>query len=492
MIEIAVGDLHSQVNGDPKVVKELRNILCYENDIKTRQASEWRIPQYNYLMKPNGVFFSGLLSMVVKFLKMNNLEFEITDLRRIKEAPPFEEVSARLRGLKFADPPIELRDYQLEAVLSGLERTRGIIEAATGAGKSIILASLIMAWGKKTLVLVDSKDLAAQLREELSSVLGKPVGLIGSGVYDEQEVTVGMVQTLSSKRGAKKSKKIQAFLNTVEYLCMDECHHAQSNTWRATIRACSNASIFHGFTATPYTSKIKCEDGSTDDKNILLRAYIGPSITKIKTKFLIEEGWLAKPTIEFIENDLYWDEQPLAYVDEYTRIITKDEDRNRKACQFIAEAYNDNKQCIGFITRLDHGEIIMEMLVSEFGVDPEHIMFVTGEVDSRSRKDQIKSFKDGHLPILLGTVLNEGLNFFCDAGINISGGDSIKSTIQRLGRVLRKVKNPETGDVDTHIPAFVRYADFTDNGHPYFSKHSNNRRLIYIEEGHDVIDKESE
>jgi superfamily II DNA or RNA helicase len=485
-IEIVFGDQYSQLIAPSSIVSEVRSVLRYENDVQVRRSSGWKVPQYNYLMKSDGVFFSGLFSTVVKLLKVNDIKFEIRDLRRITESPSTEDILARLKSLKYIKPPVKLRDYQTDAVLKGLDKTRGIIEAATGAGKSVILAALILAWYKKTLVLVDSKDLAHQLREELGYFLDEPIGLIGSGVYDEQRVTVGMVQTLSQKRGSHKNKKIAQFLSEIEYLCMDECHHVQSKTWRQVIKSCSSASIFHGFTATPYTSKVKCEDGSTEDKNILLKAYIGPSITKIKTSYLIEQGWLAKPSITFINNSVYWDEQPLDYMDEYTRIIVEDEERNRIACKIIQKYYREGRQCIGFITRIDHGDIISRMLVDEFGVEPEDVAFVTGEIDSGSRKGQLKSFKEGRLPILLGTVLNEGLNFFCDMGINISGGNSIKSTIQRLGRVLRKAKDPNTGDVNRSLVELVDYYEFCDAGHPYFQNHSENRKMIYMEEGHEV------
>jgi superfamily II DNA or RNA helicase len=485
-VELIVGDHHSQIVAPKSVIKDLKTILSYENDVKARRLSGWRIPQYSYLIKDDGVFFSGLVSTVLKYLKVSNIEFTLTDLRAIKETPPLDDVAVRLKALRYSNPPINLRDYQFDAVLKGLERTRGLIYAATGAGKSIIMASLIIAWHKKTLILVDSKDLALQLREELTEILGEPVGLIGSGVFDERRVTVGMVQTLNVKRSGQKSKKILKFLESIEYLCMDECHHIQAVSWRKTIRACKNASIFHGFTATPFTSKVKCEDGETGDKNILLRAYIGPSIVKIKTKYLVEEGWLAEPSVKFIRNNLYWDRSPLAYADEYTRILVEDDDRNRIICKVIDKAYREGKQVIGFISRLDHGEVISKKLISEFGVDPDHIAFVTGELDSSIRKGQLKSFKDGNLPILLGTVLNEGLNFFCDVGINIAGGDSIKSTIQRLGRVLRKAKDPETGDIVRHQKSHVDYYELTDSGHPYFERHSDNRFNIYKEEGHSV------
>lgn len=493
MIKIEVGNLHSKIHAPRKVIDGLRRMCRYENDYMARRASNFKIPQFYYLMKTDGAFFTGLLDHVVGWLRHNSLDFEIYDYRTVQEPPPDDVILAKLRGMKFLNPPIKLRDYQLDAVIGTLEQTRGLVEIATGGGKSLSMSSSILLWDKKTLVLVDSTDLAHQLREDLEFINGEFIGLMGAGEFSEGRVTIGMVQTLSNKRGSKKKKnQIAKFLQSIEHVVIDECHHAQAGTWREVLRKCKNASIVHGYTATAMTSKVVGEEDVTN-LDILLRAYIGPNICKIRTKELIEKGWLARAEIFFIRNELYFDGECLPYMEEYERIIVRDRVRNLKACKIIADAYRAGEQVIGFVTRIEHGETIAEMLEQEFDVPPEAIAYVTGESNVSDRKGALKEFKEGQMPILLGTVLSEGLNFFCDVGINISAGDSAKNAIQRLGRVLRK-KKTETGDVDRSEDACVRFYDFTDDGHPYFFKHGRNRMDVYREEGHPVslIDVEVE
>jgi superfamily II DNA or RNA helicase len=486
MVKIAIGNLHSKINADKKIIDGLRKLCRYENDFMTRRQSQFKIPQYYYLMNDEGTFFTGLLDGVVNWLNHNKVEFELEDNRSIQDPPDEETVLVKLRAMKLLNPPIKLRDYQFDAVVGSLQQTRGLIEVATGGGKSIIMSTSIYLWGRKTLVLVDSTDLARQLREDLELINQEPVGIIGDGEFDEQRVTIAMVQTLSNKKAAKKRKvQIDKFLKSVEHVVLDECHHAQAGTWRKVLRDCNNAGIVHGYTATPFTSKIVGESGEEANLDILLRAYIGPNICRIKTKQFIDQGWLSAARIHFVKHRLYFDGSPLPYTEEYERIIVKDEKRNRKACSIISDAYREGKQVIGFVTRIEHGEVVADMLTSEFGVPADAIGFVTGQSNVQDRKGMLKNFKEGGLPILLGTVLSEGLNFFCEVGINLSAGDSKKNTIQRLGRVLRK-KKTATGDVDRNEQSFVDYYDFTDDGHPYFYKHGRNRSEVYKDEGHPV------
>lgn len=485
MVAITIGSIYSTVECDKKILLGLKTVLKYENDFMARKASQYRLPQYSYLINDNGVFFTGLVDTTVRWLTANNIPYTINDTRLITQSPSIEDIKLRLRTLDYIDPPVQLRDIQMDVLIAGLSSTRGVVSACTGFGKTVTLSSLILAWDLKTLVICDSKDLARQLVDEIAYFTGETPGMIGDGIFRIKQVTVGMVQSLSGKK-SKNSKKIKEFLESIEYVVLDECHHIQATTWRSVVRRCKNASIVHGFTATAFASKVKGEKGDNNSKDILLTAYIGPRIANITTRYMIELGYLADPTINMVSNTIDYDGVTLEYSEEYQRYIVRNEERNRLICQITAEAYSKGEQVIIFVTRLEHGETLAEMMANEFGISHSNVAFVSGESDDRDRTTFLQDFKDGELPILIGTVLSEGLNFFCNVGIIAAGGDSDKNTIQRLGRILRKKKDPVLGDVDTSVPAFVNLYDFSDKGHPFFSKHSGNRFRRYRKEEHEV------
>jgi superfamily II DNA or RNA helicase len=486
-MKLLIKDGKSQIIAPQNIIEGLKSILRIENDFMSRKRSNFKVPKYNHLIKDTGEFYTGHLDIVTMFLKDNRLQYEVEDQRNIKDCPDVDTVLARISNLKHCEPPIKLRDYQTEALIKGLERTMGLFHIATGGGKTLVMSSLIMAWGLKTLVLVDSKDLARQLIEELSFFTGQPIGLIGDSNFSPQLITVGMVQTLTSRKGGKSSKIFKDFLLSVEHIVCDEAHHTQSITWRKVLNSCQNASIRHGFTATPLTSKVKNEEGGVANLNMILSGFLGPIIFKMSTIDLIDSGWLSRPEVKLIKNELYFDGEVLSYNEEYDRIISKDEQRNDIISSIFLKAYNSGQQAIGFVSRIEHGELIAKKLIEDYNIPEENIGFVHGSVFHQTRKDMIKYFKEGSLKILFGTVLNEGLNFFCDVGVNMAGGDSDKLTIQRLGRILRK-KRTDSGDVDKGAEASVTFYDFVDKGHPFFAKHGRNRKKLYKNEGHKVVE----
>ena len=87
---------------------------------------------------------------------------------------------------------IELRPYQAEAVEAFYQSIRdkkegnGLIEHATGLGKSIIIAKIasdMAGWGRRVLVLAHVKELLEQNHAKLQALLPNvPVGLYSAGL----------------------------------------------------------------------------------------------------------------------------------------------------------------------------------------------------------------------------------------------------------------------------------------------------------------------
>jgi len=326
-----------------------------------------------------------------------------------------------------------------------------------------------------------------QLRSDFEDIMDEQVGMIGAGYYDTQRVTIGMVSSLcGNKSGNKRKAEIQTYLDTVEYLMYDEVHHSQAVTWQMVARKTRNAAVRHGFSGTCFTSEVTLESGKrVSNRDIVLIGYTGKIINQMKTKTLVELGWLAKPTIYMIRNIVYSDGDKLQIADEYTRIIAKDQVRNEIAARITNKHYKEKEQTIVFVDRIQHGHDFVDTLVDS-GIDANDVEYVTGEDNKYFRREAILDFKDGRLPVIVGTVLGEGLNFFTEAGINLAGGLSRKNTIQRLGRLLRK-EPPESGDIDPSKPESAKYYDFLDIGHPWFQKHGQVRYQTYLDEGHTVV-----
>jgi len=484
---ITLKDLYCKMTGlDDKTFRKLRRHLSYFNGyFASVAAAEYGGDGSTYMMTPKGTFLLGLAGDVHQWLVDKGIEHDIEDLRTKIVKPTSKDIKEVLKQL-----PFKPRPYQRELILRGCVKTHGLIHAATGAGKTFVMAAILASWNKPTLIIVNSKDLMYQLQFEISEYLGYDadyIGIIGDSIYAPKTITIGMVQSLRNSRlGASKKKLVKDTMLGAEVLFCDEVHHAQAKTYRETIKGCKNAIVRLGFSATPTTSEIQDVTGEILRSDIVLKAYFGPVLGRVTTRDLIEKGFLAEPTVVMIENFLYFDGVKLEYAKEYDRIVSKDDDRNMTIASVIAHHYNEGSSVIGFVTRIEHGEIVARLLEDEFRIPAEEIGYVTGELDVSTRGEHIRDFKEGSMRILMGTVLSEGLNFLPDVGINISGGKADKTAIQRIGRVLRKKRDPVLKDVNTEEHRSVLYYDFMDLGHPVFESHSKKREDVYKREGHRV------
>ncbi|MBF86055.1 MAG: hypothetical protein CL489_16500 [Acidobacteria bacterium] len=478
---IHIGNVRSKIVADKKTIKLLTDYLKVENDFWARKATEFRMPKYKSYITPKGRFNTGLLNRVARVLKFHDVEYDIEDHREKIPVPPVEQIKSALKLSKYKPRP-----YQLEAIITGLENPFGIIKSATGTGKSVMMGFLLIAWNLKSIILVKDIGLARQLREEFAKILGvrtNEIGFIGGGEFNQKRVTIGMVQSINS-RSAKKLAKIKDYLKTVEAVFVDECHNAQANNYQNALTWLENAYVRLSFTATNETSLFKTEEDGKNQDDLLLEAWLGPVIFDLPLIEMIEEGYLCKPEVYFVENELYFDGNPLDYVNEYERIIVNDEERNRVACKVAHHCFKNGGNVVLFIDRLAHGENIIEMLVNEFRIPPDKIAYVHGD-DTRLSKEKRRSlladFKAFKIPIIIGTVLNEGIDFNCDAAVNLAGGESPRKTIQRLGRILRKMKD-ENGKIDLESDEIAVLFDFKDIGHVFFQPHGESRRKTFEKE----------
>lgn len=100
-------------------------------------------------------------------------------------------------------PPVELtfhgklRDFQQPAVDQCLQRDFGLLNAATGSGKTAMALYMIAARKQPTLIIVHTKDLLTQWRDRIKQFLGIDAGIIGGGKFDLAPVTVATVQSAS-------------------------------------------------------------------------------------------------------------------------------------------------------------------------------------------------------------------------------------------------------------------------------------------------------
>jgi DNA repair protein RadD len=147
----------------------------------------------------------------------------------------------------------KLRDYQEDMVRIGVHNLKNsdkpfILQAATGAGKSLVIAVICYALDEPVLVLQPSKELLEQNYAKLKSYGVEDVAIYSASV-GQKEIAKYTYATIGSIR--KKPEEFAHF----KYVILDECHMLNPKNGEGMLTkflkdiGCTKVC---GLTATPY------------------------------------------------------------------------------------------------------------------------------------------------------------------------------------------------------------------------------------------------
>lgn len=514
-------------------------------------------------------FPTGLLPKVEELLgelqTRYSFQYEI-EYNRDESFLAEEDIDPEIKLLDSNIGQITLRDYQYEAVYNSLTFYNGILHVATNGGKTEIASGIIdqllpqLRKGERVAFFTGSTEIFNQSADRLKERLNIPIGKVGAGKFDIQQVTVVMIPTMnaslkdpaqgvkitpkqniykkiateilpkfngggknqkkllemliktsqpktkvdqtvkdtlikvyeSSKTDAEvmmnlkafnvkfqevirakntkkydKYKQMRDYLDSITVMIVDEAHHSKSDTWYHNLMSCENALYRVAMT------------GSIEKKDEMLwmrlQALFGEIIVRTTNSFLIDKGHSAKPTINMIPIAQPTDiEDVKEYREAYDKGITNNEFRNKVIAKLAHKWYNNDKGVLIIVNFISHGENISELLDS---LDIEHY-FLHGEIDSETRKEKLNDMRNGKLKVMIATsLIDEGVDI---SGINAlilgAGGKSLRQTLQRVGRALRKKKDDNTTQI----------FDFNDMTNRFLLGHAKQRVGIYEEEEFEI------
>jgi superfamily II DNA or RNA helicase len=381
-----------------------------------------------------------------------------------------------LRQPKYSKPekvnPCVLKDkkmigkysYQAESVQAMLEKRRGIVYNATGAGKTNMAAAFLETLKKPALFLTHQKELAKQTIESFEKSMSLSIGMFGSGTDERKLITVGMVPTIA-RRVKDKDRDVIDWLGTREIVIVDETHLSSADTYLKVLQKCYSASYRLGLSGTPL-------DRGTID-NLKVMAQLGPVITEVRNKELIALNVSSKPEITMLDiPSLGLDGK---YEKVYTQGVVENEYRNRVAVKITKKLLDEGEKVLLIVKRIHHGEILQEM----FRRNSVYTAFCHGGSSELERYTALSDIKSGKSRILiLSGIGRVGLDLpDLTAGLKLDGGKSVIEVLQGLGRYLR---NP-TGKENV-----IKFYDFYDRNEKYLLEHSEKRKAIYEREGFSV------
>ncbi|WP_297476258.1 DEAD/DEAH box helicase [Thermococcus sp.] len=435
---------------DPQLYFKIYELLSYRRDF-----GKWDKPESLYDPYEK-TFPVGLVPRVKKFLNSKGYRVRVKDERRV-------------RGVKLNltwNEAYSLRKYQERAVRKALKEKMGVLALPVGSGKTVVGLRIIHEIDLSALIVVHTKELLYQWADKVREVLGIEPGIVGDNRWEEGAVTVAMIQTLLS-RGADKLQ------NEYAVLMFDECHRTSAAEKFYQLGLSLPQVYRFGLSATPWR-RVRGEE-------IKIEAVVGPTIFEVRAEDLIKEKFLAKPRFEVITYESSMPSFSERYKELYEDLVMNNDERNLAVVEKAVELAKKGHRVLIDVKRIEHGKILKKML-EERGIKAE---FLSSK--SQNRWEILEAFKNGEIPVLISTLLKEGVDMpEISAIILAGGGKSDIMTIQTIGRALRPKKGMKAVIVDVQDDDPLLFTHFIERQKAlkqYYGKYYDREMESKLDEG---------
>ena len=316
---------------------------------------------------------------------------------------------------------LELRDYQHDWVSRFVRKGSGVLVGPPGSGKTVAAMGVMAAIEGETLVLVPSRELANQWREELlrhTTLTDEQIGEYHGGEKQIRPVTIATYQTAGMDRHRLLFDERRWGL-----IVFDECQTIPSPISRRS----ANLQTKHrlGLTGSPVRE---------DEKEDEIYTLIGPPIGT-DWEALFDAGYVAEPEVElrFIPwaSEMHENEYGSASGHERRQVAAMNPAKVEEI-RAIRQAHPGEKTLI-FVEYVDQGDRLAEALT---------VPFISGETPHARRRELFREFRQGDRDALVvSRVGDEGIDLpGAEVAIAASGlGGSRRQGAQRAGRTMRPV-----------------------------------------------------
>tara|TARA_B100000900_G_scaffold164155_1_gene139414 strand:- start:13653 stop:15107 length:1455 start_codon:yes stop_codon:yes gene_type:complete len=465
------------------VIKDEVNIKFEGLDLQTRKfltnKFKYEIPYARYLpayklgrwdgtvsfFGLGGTTYISMLEEALPLLEEKGWYVEVEDKRESTKLE-FNHINENYlshinwpEGHPAAGQPIVLRDYQVEVINNFLSNPQSLQEVATGAGKTIITATLSKLCEQygNSIVIVPNKSLVTQTEEDYRNV-GLDVG-----VYYGDRKELGHKHTIVTWQSLnildKKSKNHEAaytlteFLQDVRCIIVDEVHQAKADVLKRLLtQNFAHVPIRWGLTGTIPKEQFEFQG---------IRASLGEVINNISASDLQEKGVLANCHVNIVQTD---DTQEFSNYQEELKFLVTSEKRIDWMTKLVSKLKESGNTLI-LVDRISSGKMLAEKL--------DNAVFISGETKGDTRKEHYDEVKTATDKIIIATygVAAVGINIPRIFNlVLIEPGKSFVRVIQSIGRGIRKAEDKD----------FVQIWDITSRC-KFAKRHLTQRKKFYKE-----------
>ena len=429
-----------RIYSEPSTEKELCDFFTYEfpgaKFTPQYKARLWdgKVRMYDPIRKS---LYLGLVSYVERFAAENGdtVEYVTPVLEKTLVTP--EEITAFASKLNphSRGEPIEIRDYQLEAVHTALERSRVLLLSPTASGKSFIIY-LTMMWHlskkRKCIIIVPTTSLVEQLQSdfrEYSSVNGFDVDKHCQKLYSGFSKVISSSVLITTWQSIYLQPK--SWFAQFDVIFGDEAHNFKAKSLIGVMEKMDNIPYRIGTTGTLDNKKVH---------RLVLEGVFGPVHRVTTTKALMDSKNLATLNITCVilkySEEIRKGRNKNSYQEEMDFIVGN-EARNKFIRNLAVNSKGNTLVLFQYVEK--HGKILYELIKNKVH-DKRKIFFVYGGTETADR-EAIRHITEGEEDAII--IASYGT---FSTGINIPSIENVifaspsKSKIrnlQSIGRGLR-------------------------------------------------------
>src|SRR6056300_282474 len=386
-----------------------------------------------------GSTYLNLLPDILPILEDFNYDVDVQDNREYQTVFKFDSVAEDTysdimwpKTHPAAGTPIVLRDYQVSIINSFLENPQCIQEVATGAGKTIMTASLserVENYGR-SIVIVPNKSLVTQTEADYSNMQLDVGVFYGDRKEFGHKHTICTWQSLNVLLKNTKNQTvditIHEFLEDVVAVIVDEVHMAKADALKTLLTGVmSHVPIRWGLTGTIPKEQFEFQS---------LHVSLGPVINQLSASELQDKGVLAQchvnvvQLVDHVEHNNYQSE--LKYLLE--------EEGRLDAIASLVDEVNKTGNTLILVDRVNAGKELVKRLPNS--------VFISGATKAGERQDHYDEVQISEGKIIVATygVAAVGINIPRIFNlVLIEPGKSFVRVIQSIGRGIRKAEDKD-------------------------------------------------
>ena len=413
-----------------------------------------------------GSTYINLLPEILPWLEERGYDVELVDTRSYSTVFDFDQVcETSFEHIKWpknhpkVGESIQLRDYQVDIINKFLENPQCIQEIATGAGKTIITASLSNAVSKygRSIVIVPNKSLVTQTEVDYKNME------LDVGVFYGDRKEFGRMHTICTWQSLnvllKNTKNgdvditIQEFLEDVVCVIVDEVHMAKADALKTLLTGVmSQIPLRWGLTGT--VPKEEYEFMS-------LRCSLGEVIGRLSASELQSQGVLANCHVNIVQ---LADNVEYANYQSELKYLLETAGRLDYISSLIENIRKTGNTLI-LVDRVAAGQALTERI--------QDAVFVSGATKATARQDEYDDVatSDGKVIVATYGVAAVGINIPRIFNlVLVEPGKSFVRVIQSIGRGVRKAEDKD----------FVQIWDITSTC-KFAKRHLTKRKQFYKE-----------